>query len=82
MADIRVIEPPEDRFPGIRAPGTYRMACGHLLHCRPLAGGALLAVIECEADCPDVPGDVPLQLSDDAEWPDGHVARVALLAFD
>lgn len=83
MADIGVIEPPEDRFPGIRAPGTYRLACGHLLHCRPLAGGALLALVECEAACPDAPADVlPLRLSDDADWPDGHPARAALLTFD
>lgn len=61
------------------------MACGHLLHCYPVAGGALLVLVECAAPCLPAASSVdrlPLSISDDPDWPDGHTARVALLAFD
>lgn len=61
------------------------MPCGHLLHCHPVAGGALRLLVECAAPCPPASLSIdglPLKISDDPDWPDGHTARVALLAFD
>ncbi len=80
-----VIEWPCDRLPALSEPGTYRLACGHLLHCHPLAGGALLVLVESEAGCPPTGpsiDSVAVKLSDDPDWPDGHMPRVAVLAFD
>lgn len=81
---MRVGERPSERLAEVSRPGTYRMACGHLLHCHPVAGGALLVLVESEAACPPTgpSSECLVKLSDDPDWPDHHMARVALLAFD
>lgn len=72
-----------ERIAAAGGPGTYRKPDGALVHCYPLAAGAILV---CETDergdASDLPGPSLVKLSDDPAWLDEGAHRIALLAFD